>query len=263
MRTPGLAPGASPGRAAAPARAGAGSPRSLAQPLALALAALLCTAAAGAQGVTQVGVVPELSPFRDMEYNHEFTLLSGWMSAGSDPAGVAPRGGPSLGIRYDIHFAGPLFGYVRALTVLGERTALDPGQTLARRRIGSFLWPVTFIDAGLETSLTGQKSWHGFMPVVSIGMGAYTDFVSGPDRGGYEFGTGFLFTIGAGVRWTPERRWQVRLELYDYLHDVTYPASYLGTPNGSVPGIIPAGSSRSFYRNNWSLQVGAAYTLFR
>ena len=211
----------------------------------------------------QLGVMPEKSPFRDMEYNHEVTILSGWMSAGADPAGVAPRGGPTLGVRYDYHFTGPLFGFVRGLGVLSQRTAVDPGQTLAKRRIGSFTWPVLFIDAGLETSLTGQKSWHGVMPVLSIGLGAYTDLVNGPDRGGYEFGTGFLLTFGGGVRWAPERRWQLRAEVYDYLHDVNYPASYLGTVNGSVPGVLPPAASRSIYRHNLTLQLGAAYTLFR
>lgn len=228
-------------------------------PLAGLLATALCTAAAQAQ----IGVVPERSPFRDMEYNQEVTLISGWMSAGSDPAGVAPRGGATLGLRYDYHFAGPLFGYVRGLGVLGQRTALDPGQTLARRRIGSYFWPVFYFDAGLETSLTGQKSWHGIMPVVSIGLGAYTDFVNGPDRGGYEFGSGFLLSFGGGIRWAPERRWQVRAELYDYVHDIAYPASYLSSTSGSVPGILPVNASRSFYRHNWSLQIGAAYTVFR
>lgn len=232
-------------------------------PVVRALAGLLGAALCTMAGQAQVGVVPERSPFRDMEYNHEITLLSGWMSAGSDPAGVAPRGGATLGLRYDYHFAGPLFGYVRGISVLGQRTALDPGQTLAKRKIGSYVWPVLYFDAGLETSLTGQKSWHGFMPVVSIGLGAYSDFVNGPDRGGYEFGSGFLFTIGGGVRWTPERRWQVRAELYDYIHDIAYPASYLSTSSGSLPGILPVGASRSFYRHNWSLQIGAAYTIFR
>lgn len=223
--------------------------------------AIFVAVAAPARG--QLGVLPEKSPFRDMEYNQEWTVLSGWMSAGADAAGVAPGGGPMLGARYDYHFTGPLFGYVRAVGVFGQRTALDPSQTLAKRKIGTFLWPVLFADAGLETSLTGQKTWHGVMPVISIGLGAYSDFISGPDRGGYEFGTGFLFTIGGGIRWAPERRWQIRAEVYDYLHDLSYPASYQGTTSGSVPGILGAGASRSTYRHNLTLQIGAAYTIFR
>ena len=227
------------------------------------LVAALASALIAGGAEAQVGVAPERSPFRDMEYNHEITVVSGWMRAGSDPAGVAPGSGPMLGLRYDHHFTGPLFGYVRGVGVLGQRTALDPGQTPARRRIGTFTWPVLFVDAGLETSLTGQKSWRGIMPVLSIGLGAYSDLVKGPDRGGYEFGTGFLFTFGGGVRWTPERRWQVRVEVYDYLHDISYPASYLTAAGGATPGLLPVGATRSFYKHNWSLQVGAAYTIFR
>ena len=74
--------------------------------------AIFVAVAAPARG--QLGVLPEKSPFRDMEYNQEWTVLSGWMSAGADAAGVAPGGGPMLGARYDYHFTGPLFGYVRA-----------------------------------------------------------------------------------------------------------------------------------------------------
>ena len=63
-----------------------------------AAAAALLASTAGAQ----VGYPPERSPYRDLEYRQELTLLTGYYAASADPAGVAPRSGPMLGLRYDV-----------------------------------------------------------------------------------------------------------------------------------------------------------------
>ena len=210
----------------------------------------------------QLGTIPEKSPFRDVEYNHEWTFFTGFLSAGKDPAGVAPGSGALVGIRYDYHFSGPLFGYVRATEVASSRLALNPGKSGAKRRIGEYRWPMTFFDVGLETSLTGQKAWHGLMPVVSLGAGAYSDFVKGADVGGFTVGSGLMFTFGGGIRYAPAKKWQLRLEGYNYLYAIDYPASYENAPSGGTGAILPPGA-KGGYRSNWSLQLGASYTLIR
>ncbi|MBI3789923.1 MAG: hypothetical protein HY275_03490 [Gemmatimonadetes bacterium] len=129
--------------------------------------------------------------------------------------------------------------------------------------IGKFTWPLTFMDVGLERSLTGQKAWHGIMPVLSFGGGFYSDFITKADAGGFAIGSGFTFTFGGGLRIAPAKRWQLRLEGYNYMYGVDYPQSYVSAPTGGATAILPAGASTSKFRSNWSLQIGAAYTFLR
>ena len=225
--------------------------------------AIALTACLAHPALAQLGTIPEKSPFRDVEYNHEWTFFTGFLTNGGDPAGVAPGGGPLLGLRYDYHFSGPLYGYARFTEVASSRSALNPGKPLAKRLIGNFKWPMTFFDVGLETSLTGQKAWHGIMPVMSFGVGGYSDFVSGPDVGGFAVGSGLMFTFGGGVRYAPaNKRWQLRAEAYNYFYALDYPPSYENAPVGGSTSILPAGA-KGGYRSNWSLQIGASYTLVR
>lgn len=228
--------------------------------LAIAIALAAC---ASRPASAQLGTIPEKSPFRDVEYNHEWTFFTGYLSNKADPAGVAPGGGPIVGLRYDYHFSGPLFGYVRLTGVNSSRIALNPGKPVAKRLVGEFSWPMVFADFGLETSLTGQKAWHGFMPVVSFGGGIYSDLISGSDIGGFVIGSGFMFSLGGGIRYAPVKRLQLRVEAYNYLYGIDYPTSYVNAPVGGTTAILPTGSSPSKFRSNWSLQIGAAYTFLR
>jgi hypothetical protein len=212
---------------------------------------------------TQVGRLPENSPFRDVEFTHEFTIFTGYMSAAGDPAGVSPAGGPLLGARYDFHATGPLFLYARVAEEFTDRLARDPTRQPGKREIGRFGWPLTFADVGLSVSFTGEKSWKRFQPMASIGAGVVSDWMTAPDRGGYTFGTTFLFTMGAGFRYTPDRRWQYRVEMLDYMNEISYPTTYTDTPPGGAAGLLPAGSSRGVWRHSWNLQIGAAYTFLR
>ena len=231
--------------------------------VATAVASLAAFASLGAQPGTLVGRVPGQSPFRDVDFTHEFTIFTGWMSSVPDPAGVAPGGGPLLGARYDFHATGPLFLYVRFAEVFTDRLARDPTQQPGKRDIGRFSWPLTYADAGLSLSVVGEKSWNRFQPMVSLGVGAATDFVNAPDRGGYSFGTSFLITLGAGFRYTPDKRWQYRVEIHDYMSEITYPATYTDTPPGGAAGLLAPSASRSLWRHSWNLQLGAAYTFLR
>ncbi len=224
--------------------------------------ALALTVSCASAASAQLGSPPEKSPFRDVEYKHEWTFITGYLTNGGDPAGVAPGGGPLVGLRYDIHFSGPLFGYARLTEVASSRIALNPGKSGAKRLVGNYSWPMTFFDVGLETSLTGQKAWHGVMPVVSLGAGMYSDFISGPDVGGFTIGSGLMFTFGGGIRYAPAQKWQLRAEAYNYLYAIDYPTSYENAPTGGSTSILPSGS-KGGYRSNWSLQIGASYTLLR
>src|SRR5258706_4042667 len=84
--------------------------------------AFLCAVVLVQPAVAQVGHEPERSPYRDLEYSQELTLLSGWMKARHDPAGIAPNGFAMLGARYEWTLTGPL---ALSADVLGGATHRD------------------------------------------------------------------------------------------------------------------------------------------
>ena len=61
--------------------------------LLFAAAALVAASPASAQ----VGHDPAKSPYADLEYSQEFTLLGGYMKMRHDPAGILPKGRSMLG----------------------------------------------------------------------------------------------------------------------------------------------------------------------
>ena len=63
------------------------------------------------------------------------------------------------------------------------------------------------IKAGLRLSATGNRSWHGLSPFLSLGAGVAFDLAGTPagnefieDRDIFDFGTSFFGTLGLGTR---------------------------------------------------------------
>ena len=122
-----------------------------------------------------VGHPPARSPFRDLEFKHELTLFGGYYQAAKDPAGVAPRSAPMEGIRYELTVGGPVQFVARLARVNSERHVINPLEPRATRDLGVQSWPVYLTDLGFSLNLTGQRSWHGIVPVVSGGIGIASD----------------------------------------------------------------------------------------
>ena len=223
----------------------------------LILCALLLTAtSAGAQ----VGYQPDRSPYKDKDYNRDWTLFAGQFSAERDPVGVAPTDGPMLGVKWQMHLTGPAYLNVRLAGASVERTVIDPAKRLAERVVGTEKVPMMFADVGLELGLTGHKTWHGLAPFVNGGLGFTGDLRGANDIGSYRFGIPFTMTLGGGVSWTPARNWSVRLDWSNYLYRIGYPNTYfLKTTEDPAP--LSVGASRSFWRRNRALMLGV--TLFR
>lgn len=232
-------------------------------PLALGLLAAAARPAGG-----QVGYDPRNSPFRDMEYRQEVTLFGGYFAASNDIAGVAPRGGPATGLRYELRIGGPAQLMVRAMRVESERRLLDAGSGAPARDLGTRSQPLYAADLGVSLNLTGQKSWHGLIPVVNGGIGLVSDFKSDADpqsdttATGFKFGTPFAFSFGAGVRWAPGGRFQLRADVGDFLYQVKYPASYFTAPSGVDP-VLGSDVKQNQWKNNVALTLGASVLLFR
>ena len=210
----------------------------------------------------EVGYPPARSPFRDLEYRHELTLFGGYYAAGKDPAGVAPRSGPMLGLRYDANVGGPVSLFLRASYVASERRALDPTQPAEARDLGIKSWPLYVTDFGLSLNVTGQKSYRRMVPVVSVGIGFAADGNRSVPEDPFRFGTEFALTYGAGLRFVPGGRFQIRLGADGYLYRLRYPSGYY-VPASDGTAVVGASQARNFWKNNVALTIGASYLFFR
>ena len=231
------------------------------------LAGVLAVAAVAMPLGAQVGYEPPASPFRDLEYRQELSAFGGYFSPATDVAGVAPQGGPALGLRYELRIGGPAQLMVRAMRVASERRLVDasapePGTATTRAQ------SLYLADLGISLNLTGQKSWHGLVPVVNGGIGLAADFQGDADpqtdttTTGYKFGTPFAFSAGGGVRWVPGGRFQLRADVANYLYQVKYPTSFFAAPAGGTPLLGPR-VKQNQWKNNLAFTLGASVLLFR
>jgi hypothetical protein len=228
-------------------------------PRRVALTLLVAARGAGAQ----VGHAPERSPYVDLEYRHELTTLTGYLNTQHDPAGVAPRSGPLAGVRYGFHVGGPAFLTARVAYVRSERTVLDPLEPAASRvALSGASVPLLLTDVGVALSLTGFKSWYRLVPEVGGGLGFVTDFHTESDVGGFSFGTRFALTLGAGVRWVPGGRFQVRADVADNLYRISYPSSYYD-PASDRTAILPAKQPTALWTHNPAITLGVSYLFWR
>lgn len=223
--------------------------------------ALLLGASASASA--QVGYPPERSPYRDFEPRHELSLLVGIDESNLDPAGVAPHGGLVTTGRYQWRAGGPAHLFAQFSRIGARREIIDPTRSGAARYLGERDWPTYAIDLGLAMALTGAKSWHDLIPLVSAGAGVVSDFQSGADVGGFKFGTRFAFNWGAGVRWVPGGRWALRADVTNRLYTVSYPGSYYTPPTGGCNPVLSGSQAKSSWTNHAAFTLGLAYVFGR
>ena len=209
----------------------------------------------------QVGHLPESSPYRDLETSQELTFFGGRYAAGLDPVGVAPRGGPMFGLRYEIHVGGPALLMARWSHVNSERFAIDPTKSGAAAQLGRDNVALNLYDVNLVLNLTGQKSFHHIVPVVNFGAGIASCSCSVP-LDPYTFGTPFAFSFGGGLRYVPGGRFQLRADWGHYLYQLKYPTAYYLTPTTGTAAAAP-NQSRSFWKSNRALTLGASLLFFR
>ena len=209
----------------------------------------------------QVGHLPDKSPYRDLENSQEMTVLYGHYNAAADPVGVAPQDGPMWGLRYQIHVGGPAFLVARWGHVNSSRNAVDPTQTGTGRQLGKHDVSVNLYDIDLAVNLTGQKTYHHFIPVLNFGAGVGSCSCS-VKNDPYTFGTPFAFSFGGGLRYAPGGRFQLTADWSNYLYQLRYPTAYYLTPTGGT-AVITGNQARSFWKNNRALTIGASLLFFR
>lgn len=218
----------------------------------------------GAPGAAaQVGHTPAASPYVDLVYRHDVTTFTGYLNTRRDPAGVAPRSGPLAGVRYALHLSGPASFTARVAYGRSERTVLDPLEPAAARVvIPAAKVSLLMADAGVALSLTGFKSWNRIVPELNGGLGFVSDFRTEGDVGGFSFGTRFALTVGAGVRYVPGGRFQLRADVTDNLYRISYPDSYYRTASDGTT-ILSATQQKALWTHNPSITLGVSYLFWR
>ena len=219
---------------------------------------LLCVPVAA---VAQVGHLPEESPYRDLPYKQELGLFSGYYNASEGAAGVAPQSGPMIGARYELRIGGPVQFMARIVNVFSERTALDPTKPPAERA-SSKSTNLVLADVGITGNLTGQKSWHGLVPIVQAGLGLASDFQA-EDVGGYDFGTPFALTFGTGFRYSRGDRLELRADVTDYLYQLEYPQRYFIANGPQAPILNPVTTTAKQWKHNLNFALALTYHFAR
>lgn len=209
----------------------------------------------------QVGHEPAKSPYVDLDYSQEVSLLFGYLRARHDPAGVAPQSAPMIGIRYELGLTGPLALSTDLTRSSSRRNVLEPTRIASQRDLGTEAAAVYALDVALAVNLTGEKSWHNIVPQVRAGLGLVSSSAK-DDSSGFSFGTPFAFSIGGGLKFVPNGgRLALRADVTDRIFKLSYPDSYyrLATDNTAV---LPRTTSSPFYTHHTALTVGVSY-LFR
>lgn len=226
----------------------------------IAAAAALGAAPAGAQQV--VGYPPARSPYRDVESSQRVSLFGGYFRPQNDEIGATPRGGPILGLRYEIPVGGPAAFTVRGAYIDSHRTAYDPTLAAGARGLGDMRQSLFLADLGFALNVTGQKSWHSIIPTVAFGLGVIT----GPTTAAkdpYRFGTQFAISSAVGVRIVPSSSFELRVEAGSLLYQNRYPTPYFTSTTIGVAPLLGSGTAKSGYRNAWTLTAGIAVPVFR
>jgi hypothetical protein len=165
-------------------------------------------------------------------------------------------------LRYDKTVGGPASLVVRYARVSSERFAIDPTKSGTAAQLGRRDVGVNLLDVNLALNLTGQKSWHNLVPVVTIGAGIAACSCS-VELDPYKFGTPFAFSFGGGLRYVGGGRFQLRVDINDYLYQLKYPNAYFVAPAAGVPPAAPPKQAKSFWKNNPAITLGASYSFFR
>jgi hypothetical protein len=211
----------------------------------------------GTAVTAQVGHLPAKSPFLDLEHSQELTLISGAFHGHRDAADVAPQGGFLIGAHYEYRAGGPAHLVAEVVRISSDQRVINPFNIGAAREVGTFSRPLYAADVGLGLSLTGAKSWHHIVPEVTGGLGLISDFRGQADSGGFKFGTRFALNWGAGIRFVPGGRWQLRGDITNRLYTISYPEAYYVAPPGGTP-VIPATQAKSFWLNNPAFTLGVS-----
>ncbi|HET7553165.1 MAG TPA: hypothetical protein VFK04_17865 [Gemmatimonadaceae bacterium] len=218
---------------------------------------------AAAPAAAQVGHPPAESPYHDIPFKQEITLYGGDYQGAIGKAGVGPTGGTVIGARYSIRLGGPVEATAHLARVATSRMVKDPAKSDADRNVGEQSFGLYLADVGFALNLTGQKSYHRFVPVIGAGLGVVSGSGS-PDVGGFKVGTPFALNFRAAIRFVPGGNISARLELADNMFQLSYPAAYFRSPPiGEGTPILDRSVGDSQWTHHRMLTLGISYMFSR
>lgn len=224
----------------------------LAVPLTFAPAALCAQA---------VGTLPEGSPYLDLRGGQRAGIDIGYLSTGSDPAGVGPKSAAYVGLNYELHASGPVYLTSHLFGASTDRRMLDYTKKASVRDVGNRSSVLIGADAGLALALTGDRTWHGVQPLVHVGAGVVLGATDKRDVSQYAFGTHLLLSYGLGARWVTGPNSELRADVTWFSWQLKYPELYRST-EGDPVAIRATGSLTPWVRNR-AMTLSYALGIFR
>ena len=201
--------------------------------------AVLLTAVPAFRLTGQVGHDPSHSPYHDIRRGSGPRLVLGYLSGDRGTIPVSITDGVTFGVRYEA-WMGKSMSFTAGLAYgQTSRLIVDPFKDDSVRKSGPIDDDVILADLGLQLSLTGAKTFHGFAPFVTTSLGlAFGSRLPG-DTSGYQFGTKFTFTPGAGLRWYPGRRVSVQADARLVFWKLRYPINYKTPLSNDGTRVLP------------------------
>ncbi len=219
--------------------------------------AVLLTARPADRLSAQVGYDPSHSPFRDVRRGAGLRFVTGYLGGDRGTVPVGLSDGATFGVRFETSL-GRVATFTAGFSYGGTtRFIVFPYDSAGKRTKGPFDANVVLADLGLQLSLTGAKTYHGFTPYVggSLGLAFGRDLPA--DTSGYRFGTKLTLAPGVGLRWYPARRFSVQADLRALFWKLSYPITYRDLAADGTRVLALTASESDWTTHSWiSLGVG-------
>ena len=227
------------------------------------LAVPLCVCVSVPLSAQDVGVEPEHSPFNDILNPQSFAVFAGHFAGNSGRAGVGALPATAFGARLDVRLSGPVDFWATIGQIASQRRVLSaPSNADTVRFIGDAKLTEIAADVALALNVTGAKTWHGFAPYASLGLGVMAPTRSVTDSGGFHIGVNFMIVPTIGTRFFVSRDIAVHLEVRDYYFRYQYPLAFFNTPYAGPPAkasVLPTSTASTEWTNNLTLWAGVSY----
>src|SRR5438552_6834268 len=141
-----------------------------------------------------VGHDPGHSPYHDIRRGSGPRLVLGYLSGDRGTIPVSITDGVTFGVRYEA-WMGKSMSFTAGLAYgQTSRLIVDPFKDDSVRKSGPIDDDVILADLGLQLSLTGAKTFHGFAPFVTASLRLAFGSRLPADTSRYQAGTKFTFT---------------------------------------------------------------------
>src|SRR5947208_2075428 len=208
----------------------------------------------------EVGTDPAQSPYHDFRRGSGPRLGLGYLSGdrGTLPASITD--GVTFGVRYEA-WMGKSMSFTAGLAYgQTSRLIVDPFKDDSVRKSGPIDDDVILADLGLQLSLTGAKTFHGFAPYVGTSLGLAFGSRLPADTSGYQFGTKFTFTPGAGLRWYLASRINVQADARLVFWKLRYPVNYLTSLSPDGTAVLPLTAKPTDWTIHPWVSLGVGWT---